>query len=147
MSPIEEALRSDAQVVNLATVSVDGTHPSNRFTYYVLPEELTNYFYVTTLFHSTKVNEIENNAKVSFTTVPSDDKQAWVGSNDATAEVIDLPIQTVAPLFEQQIDGWHETVGDLTEQDWVVLKVTFASAMIVSQEGVSYFPEKTEATA
>ncbi|MGO2917137.1 MAG: pyridoxamine 5'-phosphate oxidase family protein, partial [Leuconostoc falkenbergense] len=65
----------------------------------------------------------------------------WVGSNDAIAEILDTPIQTVSHLFEDQIDGWHDTVGDLDSNDWVVIKITFASAMIVSQDGVSYFPE------
>lgn len=141
MSPVEEALRLGVHVVNIATLSLDGTHPSNRFTYYALPETLTNFFYITTFRQSTKVKEIEKNPHVSFTTAPSDEKNAWVGSNDAIAEILDTPIQKVSHLFEDQIDGWHDTVGDLDSNDWVVIKITFASAMIVSQDGVSYFPE------
>ena len=67
---LEKYLR-DSHVLNLATAV--NNRPSNRDVFYLTPDELTDYIYITTTRNSNKMAEIEANPFVAFTTVPTDE--------------------------------------------------------------------------
>jgi general stress protein 26 len=141
MSLLESVLRRGVGVLNLATIAVDNTHPVNRFVYYVVPETFDGFVYVATMRNSNKVSEIQFNNRVSFTTTPSDQDDSWVGSHTAHAELTNIDINEIAPLFDQQIPGWIETVGTLDADNWAVIKLHIDRAQIVEPSGIVLYPE------
>ena len=101
---LEKYLR-DSHVLNLATCV--NNRPSNRDVFYLMPDEFTNYIYITTPRNSNKMAEIEANPYVSFTTVPTDDDNGVVTSNKAQIHLTDKAIDDVLPLLDNQIPEEH----------------------------------------
>ena len=130
---LEKYLR-DSHVLNLATCV--NNRPSNRDVFYLMPDEFTNYIYITTPRNSNKMAEIEANPHVSFTTVPTDDDNGVVTSNKAQIHLTDKAIDDVLPLLDNQIPEWTEVVGGAKET-FVILKLEFESEKFFGNQGIN----------
>lgn len=89
-----------------------------------MPDEFTNYIYITTPRNSNKMAEIEANPHVPFTTVPTDDDNRVVTSNKAQIHLTDKAIDDVLPLLNNQIPELTEVVCG-AKKTFVVWKLEF----------------------
>ena len=130
---MERYLRN-SHVFNLAT-AVDN-QPSNRFMFYFTPVEFNDTIYAVSPFDSRKLFEIEQNAQVSFATMPTRVDQGVVTSNTATAPVSDRSIRDILPLIQAQIPNWEAIAGDVKD-NFVVIEIKFQSAKIFGHQGIT----------
>ena len=101
-----------------------------------MPDEFTNYIYITTPRNSNKMAEIEANPHVPFTTEPTDDDNRVVTSNKAQIHLTDKAIDDVLPLLNNQIPEWTEVVCG-AKKTFVVWKLEFEWIKFFGNQGIN----------
>ena len=114
MNNAQEFNKIMEKTINMAlATSIDNT-PNVRIVSFCYDTNKPGIVYFTTIRDNPKTTEFEKNAKVAFTTIPTEG-WAHVRATNAIITRSPLSINEIKPLFLAQVPGFDETLSQVEE--------------------------------